>query len=111
MKWKDIIPRYGFIHKPSPLWPISAIAERKATHSVVQGTQTDNAHETRSQMAEDVLQMHDVQQNMVSDEVGYSNVQLDQADYPERPVHVKMEHPDAVPIELRSQIHLYATNE
>ncbi|KDR83943.1 hypothetical protein GALMADRAFT_686758 [Galerina marginata CBS 339.88] len=153
----DIIPEYGFLSKPSTLWPVPTIPDTggrvvptmtndppkpgkpdtlKPTLSRVQQTEEHKVH-APEEFVKSQREMLD------SDEPSFSKIDsgndkrkdhgspstvtqnstaeisketkdstLYNIDYWEpKPPKVLMENPDAVPLELRSQIQMYATTE
>ncbi|EJD01135.1 lipase/esterase [Fomitiporia mediterranea MF3/22] len=130
----DIIPPHGFIHKPSMHWPVDALPRNhdriipsesppppKPGHA---DTLLPNANRVAKEaLDEDRSNSNIAQKDMLNydgdaREINESTRTLpEQPDekearswYP-KPPKVLMEDPNAVPLELRSQIQLYATNE
>jgi hypothetical protein len=119
---QDIIPKYGFIHKPSPLWPLPAIAESvvaRATHPsdpipVIQEIHGQIVQDFSAITGENVSHLRAERQPVGGDtsvDAMMATVKVSQDTDLGRPIRVKMDNADAEPMELRSQIQLYATNE
>ncbi|KAL5508275.1 hypothetical protein ACEPAH_5894 [Sanghuangporus vaninii] len=131
----DIVPPHGFIHKPSMVWPIDARPnpEGRIVPSESQPPpkpgHTDTLVPSRERVSEEQASKADGTEPSLSQAEMLENdgdareanrsVYVDpkrtdeetiRSWYP-KPPKVLMENPNAVPLELRSQIQLYATNE
>ncbi|KAJ8086857.1 hypothetical protein PM082_005682 [Marasmius tenuissimus] len=133
----DIIPEHGFLAKPSTLWPIDPIApqegrigptkstpppnpghadtlkpsEARVQHDKEDGkTESRGVVETQEEMQQEASEGRNGKEADVKDDSGdSSDDDLDR--WEPKPPKVLMKDPGAVPLELRSQIQLYATNE
>ncbi|KAH9927178.1 alpha/beta-hydrolase [Epithele typhae] len=133
----DIIPPHGFIHKPSPLWPVNpkpdsgrvpghadklkpdvipgAGPREKQADAQVSTERIQSQQEMQAVGGVDSPQGQGVPVDRSADDSA-SDVErrreaedLDQRE--PKPPKVLMEDPSAVPLELRAQIQLYATTE
>lgn len=128
---QDILPPHGFLAKPSTLWPIDPIPppdgrvrESKSNPPPKPG-HADTLEPEPSRVKKDVEEGEEAgppqsQEDMLKfTEEGTSTLQNQVEAVPEeeyeqwepKPPKVLMEDPKAVPLELLSQIQLYATNE
>ncbi|KAK7695761.1 hypothetical protein QCA50_000398 [Cerrena zonata] len=161
----DIIPPHGFIHKPSPTWPIECVpkegrarvfptqtnpppkpghadtlqpssekANEQLTERLVAGKQEGrlaHAQELQEEDVKDQANMLNGDQDVTAEDQisvdvsssGVSNVSVDskQGDktpgfesidlWEPKPPKVLMKNPNDQPLEIHSQIQLYATNE
>ncbi|KAK1231819.1 hypothetical protein PQX77_005033 [Marasmius sp. AFHP31] len=133
----DIIPEHGFLAKPSTLWPIHPIAPQEGRIGPTKSTpppdpghadtlkpsgarvqddkedgKTDSRGvvETQEEMQQETSEGRNSKEGDVKDDSGdSSDDDLDR--WEPKPPKVLMKDPEAVPLELRSQIQLYATNE
>lgn len=116
----DIIPPHGFLAKPSTLWPMDPVPlpdgrvrtsqsnpPPKPGHADTLGKSTLPEAERASRSSSPVL----TQQEMLSQGSETSAETYDIDKQEPKPPKVLMEDPEAIPLELCSQIQLYATNE
>ncbi|KAL5530703.1 hypothetical protein ACEPAF_6961 [Sanghuangporus sanghuang] len=131
----DIIPPHGFIHKPSMVWPIDARPNREGriipsesqpvpkpghTDTLVPSVgrvseeQASKADRTEPSLSQAEMLENDGDAREANRSVYVDPKRTDEETirswYP-KPPKVLMENPNAVPLELRAQIQLYATNE
>ncbi|KAF9268159.1 alpha/beta-hydrolase [Marasmius fiardii PR-910] len=134
----DIIPEHGFLAKPSNLWPIHPVAPSNGRIGPTKSTpppepghadtlrpslsriEVDEKHvgqeesrgvvEPQEQMLKEASRGKYKQPEETS--VGHADEgEYDIDQWEPKPPKVLMDDPEAVPLELRSQIQLYATNE
>ena len=132
---QDIIPPHGFIHKPSMVWPVETqpshdgrIRPSESPPPPKPG-HADTLIPSNERIAKDALgckhgsktgvsQKDMLELNGDASQINGSvnvnsqpcNDNVDKSWYP-KPPKVLMDDPNTVPLELRSQIQLYATNE
>lgn len=127
----DIIPPYGFVHKPSTLWPVPANAspQDQPTRNVPHGIDADAPEDAATHTA-DVASSADPssRKDGPQDPSGqgghdaYTHAdgqpQPQRSPYPHVPdplqseaIRVQVSDPSGDPIELKQQIQLYATND
>lgn len=119
----DIIPQHGFLAKPSTLWPVDPLPKGEGR---VVPTKHDPppepGHADQLRPSKDRLEEERVAKNQSSRETSTFEPSSKEAEVAEmddydidhwepRPPKVQMNNPDAPPLELRSQIQLYATTE
>ncbi|KAJ3972558.1 hypothetical protein EV361DRAFT_904837 [Lentinula raphanica] len=130
----DIIPEYGFLAKPSTLWPVDPlppsggrVCPTKSNPPPAPG-HADTLHPDTDRVQEDNnandLENVQSQEEMLSESegrtlrpesrnsgksrvIGEDDIDL----WEPKPPKVLMEDPEAIPLELRSQIQQYATTE
>nr|GAT59993.1 lipase/esterase [Mycena chlorophos] len=109
----DIIPVHGFMAKPSTLWPIDLVGEdRVRTTQNAPPPEPGHADQLRPTKAR-----MDGESEDGPNAAGSPNTKKADADdydidlWEPRPPKVQMSDSDDVPLELHSQIQLYATNE
>ncbi|THH11723.1 hypothetical protein EW145_g464 [Phellinidium pouzarii] len=126
----DIIPPHGFIHKPSLVWPVSARAGEdgriaktdtlpppKPGHAdTLQPDDKRIKQSLNNLAASNVPQSEMMSRAEEADKTSPSPLPLLQskekvASWEPNPPKVLMDDPNKVPLELRSQIQQYATNE
>ncbi|KAJ7068464.1 alpha beta-hydrolase [Mycena amicta] len=108
----DIIPEHGFLAKPSCLWPVDLVGEGRVVASKNEPPpEPGHADQLRPTKA----RMQEKSEDGPTPSTSVDATKLDEdydIDYWEpRPPKVQMTDSDAVPLELYSQIQLYATNE
>lgn len=156
---QDIIPPHGFVHKPSPLWPVDTVpehgrtrvlptrtnppprpghadtlrpsdgrvtdqVEKRAKHGKEEGRLAHSAELKDENVGSQDEMLRDKQgdgstpaQPPEQDQEGTDDEEADAADdssldyWEPKPPKVLMDHPESRPLELRSQIQLYATTE
>ncbi|KZT38355.1 alpha/beta-hydrolase [Sistotremastrum suecicum HHB10207 ss-3] len=112
----DIIPKYGFIHKPSTVWPIPALPESVGARAPPTDEPPPLPAPTGSDR-ESLMAQHDpssIEGNVMGDMNSRKTVPAENTVPSEKPnqvVIVAMDDASKTPIELRSQIQLYATND
>ncbi|KAL0570091.1 hypothetical protein V5O48_011866 [Marasmius crinis-equi] len=136
----DIIPEHGFLAKPSTLWPIHPIPPKdgrmgptkstpppdpghadtlQPSGSRIEQDQKDGQTEDRGVVEPQAEMLKKAEESRSEGEKESSSENIeskDSSDYDidrwePKPPKVFMKDPDAVPLELRSQIQHYATNE
>ncbi|KAJ6628840.1 hypothetical protein B0H10DRAFT_1989479 [Mycena sp. CBHHK59/15] len=117
----DIIPQHGFLAKPSTLWPVEPIPQKDERvvpaepNSSPQPGHADQLRPTKARQREmqTTSQAFESSSRSIGSQddrkVGEEEYDIDQ--WEPRPPKVRMNDPNAVPLELRSQIQLYATTE
>ncbi|KAJ7180300.1 alpha beta-hydrolase [Mycena crocata] len=116
----DIIPQHGFLAKPSTLWPVDPLPAKDGRVVVTKNDpppepgHADQLLPTKARVKEE-----SGAENQNDDATGSPSGSEEIADsddydvdrWEPRPPKVQMNDPNAVPLELRSQIQLYATTE
>ncbi|KAG5652411.1 hypothetical protein H0H81_005059 [Sphagnurus paluster] len=133
----DIIPQHGFLAKPSTLWPVESLPQGdgrvvcsksngppqpgrsdtlKPSYSRVDNvdnggdiTMSGEKVQNQREMYEDVTEDTTTPSSGDSPEQSVDEYNIDF--WEPKPPKVLMDDPDAVPLELRAQIQLYATTE
>lgn len=138
---QDIIPPHGFLSKPSTLWPVKPIDDEgrvrpasigpppKPGHADTLRPSSERREEEKNSskvFEEDVQNKITRQKEMQSDAEkleshdGNGKAKADGNGIPDasdidfwqpKPPKVLMDDPHAVPLEMRSQIHMYAATE
>ncbi|THV08365.1 alpha/beta-hydrolase [Dendrothele bispora CBS 962.96] len=128
----DIIPPQGFLAKPSPLWPVDPVPPKEGragpttTDRPPEPGHADTLKPSEPRLEKDAKgdtrkhKLHSqeemLQENSTSHENGDSSKPGQDQEYDidhwePKPPKVLMNDSDATPLELRSQIQVYATNE
>ncbi|KAH8113227.1 lipase/esterase [Phellopilus nigrolimitatus] len=123
----DILPEHGgFIHKPSTLWPIDALPRHEGR---IAPTETcpppnpghaDTLQPSRERIKKfrkgekthsNVSQAEMMSCNGEPERISQTPKPAEEISWEPKPPKILMEDPSTTPLELRSQIQLYATNE
>ncbi|KAI5124948.1 hypothetical protein M0805_007375 [Coniferiporia weirii] len=124
----DIIPPHGFIHKPSLAWPVAALPRRDGRIAKTEtypppepghaDTLQPSDERIRKSLDEEKTALNVPQKEMISGADGVERslklpLRTEEVvtDWEPKPPKILMKDPNATPLELRSQIQLYATNE
>ncbi|KAF7301841.1 AB hydrolase superfamily protein C4A8.06c [Mycena indigotica] len=109
----DIIPEHGFLAKPSALWPIDLVGEGRVTSTKSNPPpEPGHADQLRPTVARVQEEAEDRSEPSTPPDTTKADADEYDIDYWEpRPPKVQMADSKAVPLELHSQIQLYATNE
>ncbi|KZP24716.1 alpha/beta-hydrolase [Athelia psychrophila] len=134
----DIVPPHGFLAKPSVLWPVELVAEKGRVVRAEKGVPPVPGHADtlkpgnvrkrreggmdQEKMAEEAEREGLVDDNGKADEYADGAGQADDAAvgipdkedidfWQPKPPKVLMDNPRAVPLEMRSQIQMYAATE
>lgn len=138
---KDIIPEHGFLAKPSTLWPVTLLppddgrvvpttsnpppkpghadtlkpSKEQLKESGVEFSSTQSIPATQKEMLSQPITSErrpaheDYQCNHMSKSSDVEDCEIDRCE--PKPPKILMENPNAIPLELRSQIQMYATTE
>ncbi|KAJ7683981.1 hypothetical protein B0H17DRAFT_1169866 [Mycena rosella] len=118
---QDIIPQHGFLAKPSTLWPVDPLPKGEGrvvpskNEPPPEPGHADQLQPTEARIEEEKA-AEGRQPSQTRRETSTSSLRSGEEDYDidhwePRPPKVQMNDPDAVPLELKSQIQLYATTE
>ncbi|KAJ7590893.1 Alpha/Beta hydrolase protein [Mycena floridula] len=119
----DIVPPHGFLAKPSTIWPIDLLppdggrVATSTTNAPPKPGHADPLQPDKKRLLEPEANPPKSQQEMLAESASPvstgSDVDLEAEieKWEPKPPKVLMDDPTKVPLELRSQIQLYATNE
>ena len=131
---QDIIPNNGFVYKPSVIWPVQPLPKGDGrivpteSHPPPRPGHADTLRPSNERVAADSVSQRSTcegisQSEMLgertndpstlaaSDSEANTQNQTQDIKWVPKPPKVLMEDPSATPLELRSQIQMYATNE
>ncbi|KAJ6598872.1 Alpha/Beta hydrolase protein [Mycena vulgaris] len=122
----DIIPQHGFLAKPSTLWPVDPLPKGKGRVVPAESDDlppepghADQLRPTKARVEEENAEndSNQIRREASTSELHSSGAEIADSDdydidhWEPRPPKVQMNDPNAVPLELKSQIQLYATTE
>ncbi|MCO5549650.1 hypothetical protein L7F22_003123 [Adiantum nelumboides] len=115
----DIIPTYGFIHKPSTLWPLpddplpagAEDADRQSTHHSQSGNATPKKRNNKDKLqGNEVASLAEYANDSPGDHEKSAPPSLSHLKQKEFSVMIQNKKGEEVPLKVTRQIQLYATN-